>query len=40
MEKTHETFSVDPEQIDQVRNGTLNLAGLDKAEKLELYLHW
>ena len=40
MDKSLAIFTIDPEQIDQVRQGTLDLTGLEKAEKVELYLHW
>lgn len=40
MDNSQPTFSVDPEQIDKVRDSSLDLSGLDKADKLELYLHW
>lgn len=40
MDHSTSAFSVDPEQITKVRDGSLDLTGLDKAEKIELYLHW
>lgn len=40
MQHEQRTFSIDPEQVPQFLDGTLDLTGLDTAEKLELYLHW